>query len=77
MYECLFDGGAAGALDDEQLSSGVTLHFMPYRSPAHLRLVEAIARDASAEIEVKGLNGFARRTVTGLTARSITLAPAP
>jgi hypothetical protein len=72
---CMFEGGEAGKLSVESVAvDGTPVPFMPYRSPAHMRLGQALARDGTATVELRGTGIAEVRRVTAMTARSITLA---
>ena len=73
---CSFQGGDAGVFLGELDSTGDSaVAFMPYRSPAHLRLSEALARDGVATVELRGPGVAESRRVTAMTPHTITLAP--
>ena len=72
---CTFEGGEAGELAGESVPvSGTPVPFMPYRSMAHMRLGQALARDGSANVELRGPGIAEGRRVIAMTVRSITLA---
>ena len=72
---CTFEGGEAGELSVESVSvNGTPVPFMPYRSMAHMRLGQALARGGAASVELRGPGIAEVRRVIGMTVRSITLA---
>jgi hypothetical protein len=72
---CAFDGGEAGELSVESIPvNGTPVPFMPYRSIAHMRLGQALARDGAADVELRGPGIAEAGRVIAMTVRSITLA---
>lgn len=73
---CLYEGVAVGYVEADGLrEEPATYDFLPLRSMAHLRLVEALQQQGSALVEIAWGSGPVRRRATRLSADSITLAP--
>lgn len=73
-YECMFENGPAGYIQVK--SGGIregTFDFMPYRSHAHLRLVQTIANHGQAEIVLQYNQHAQRMKATAINPRHITL----
>ena len=72
---CRFGGDDdAGILrDDVPLIDDVPLPFTPFRSLAHLRLVEALAGSSPPTVELHGPRGIELRRVAALTPNTIIL----
>jgi hypothetical protein len=72
---CLFEHQAAGYLTAEALLPEAAAYaFLPLRSAAHLHLVQAVARDGAAPVELEWDGRTVLRAAIRVTPDSITLA---
>ena len=73
---CSFKGQLAGYIATERLEPSASAYqFFPARSLAHLRLVEHVSRNGSADVKVDDHGDKRSYEVVELSPRSITLQP--